>query len=102
MTATTIQKDMIASVHYRGTLTDNGEEFDSSKGSDPLQFLVGGGQMIPGFEKALMGALVGDKKTFSLEADEAYGPKDPNELNVELEEIDFQECLNNIQSGHSY
>ena len=78
MTSATIQKDMVASVHYRGTLTDNGEEFDSSKGSDPLQFLVGGGQMIPGFEKALMGTIVGDKKTFSLEADEAYGPKDPN------------------------
>jgi len=78
MTALTIQKDRVASVHYRGTFTDNGEEFDSSKGSDPLQFLVGSGQMIPGFEKALLGAAMGDKKTFSLEADEAYGPKDPN------------------------
>ncbi len=77
MTLSIIEKDVVASVHYRGTLTDTGEEFDSSRGGEPLSYLVGAGQMIPGFEKALMGAAVGDKKTFNLEAEEAYGPKDP-------------------------
>lgn len=78
MSDITIQKDMVASVHYRGTFTESGEEFDSSSGSEPLQFLVGSGQMIPGFEKALIGASVGETKTFSLEPEEAYGHKDPN------------------------
>ena len=73
-----VEKDMVASVHYRGTLTDNGEEFDSSLGGEPLQFLVGSGQMIPGFENAVLGAKVGDKKTVSLEPEDAYGQKDPN------------------------
>lgn len=77
MTLSTIAKDVVASVHYRGTLTDTGEEFDSSHGGDPLSYLVGAGQMIPGFEQALMGASTGDKKTFNLEAEDAYGPKDP-------------------------
>ncbi|MED5464593.1 MAG: peptidylprolyl isomerase [Myxococcota bacterium] len=77
MTLSIVEKDVVASVHYRGTLTDTGEEFDSSRGGEPLSYLVGAGQMIPGFEKALMGAAVGDKKTFNLEAEEAYGPKDP-------------------------
>ena len=51
-----IEKDMVASVHYKGTLTENGDEFDSSHGRDPLTFLVGHGQMIPGFEEEILGA----------------------------------------------
>ena len=77
MTSKKIENNMVASVHYRGTLTDTGEEFDNSHGNEPLTYLVGSGQMIPGFEKALMGVEVGEKKTFNLEADEAYGPMNP-------------------------
>ena len=46
---------MIVTVHYTGTLPDSGEVFDSSEGREPLKFIVGHQQMIPGFEIELMG-----------------------------------------------
>lgn len=61
-------------IHYTGTL-DDGTEFDSSQGRDPLEFEVGSGQVIPGFEKAVEGMTVGDSKSVRIEADEAYGPR---------------------------
>lgn len=72
----TIEKNTVATVHYRGTLTGTDSEFDSSIGSDPLSFLVGHGQMIPGFEAALMGKSAGDKVTFDIPCAEAYGEYD--------------------------
>jgi len=71
----TIEKDAVASVHYTGTLPESGEVFDSSEGRDPLTFLVGHKQMIPGFEEELMGAEKGERRTFTLEPERAYGPK---------------------------
>ena len=68
-----IEKDTIATVHYIGTLPDDGSEFDSSKGKEPLSFLVGHGQMIPGFEEEMMGATVGEKRIFTLAPERAYG-----------------------------
>ena len=62
-------------VHYTGKLT-NGEQFDSSEGREPLEFTVGAGQMIKGFDAALPGMKVGDKKTVNIPASEAYGEKD--------------------------
>jgi len=62
-------------VHYRGT-TDDGVEFDSSRGRDPLEFVVGAGQMIPGFDAAVHGMAVGDTVTVRLEPAEAYGERD--------------------------
>lgn len=59
-------------VHYRGTL-DDGSEFDSSAGSDPIVFTIGAGQVIPGFENAIEGMSTGDKKTERIEAENAYG-----------------------------
>lgn len=59
-------------VHYRGTL-DDGTEFDSSAGSDPIVFTVGAGQVIPGFENAIEGMAPGDKKTERINAENAYG-----------------------------
>jgi FKBP-type peptidyl-prolyl cis-trans isomerase 2 len=59
-------------VHYTGTL-DDGTEFDSSAGREPLEVTLGTGQVIPGFEQALEGMAVGDKKTVHIPADEAYG-----------------------------
>ncbi len=59
-------------VHYTGTLRD-GTEFDSSEGRDPLEFTVGAGQMIAGFDAAVRGMAAGDTKTFELEPAEAYG-----------------------------
>lgn len=59
-------------IHYTGTLSD-GEQFDSSAGRDPLEFEVGSGQVIPGFDTAVRDMTVGDKKTVTLPSKEAYG-----------------------------
>jgi peptidylprolyl isomerase len=67
------QGDMV-SVHYTGTLT-NGTTFDSSIGREPLSFTVGAGQMIKGFDDALPGMNVGDKKTITIAPEDAYGPR---------------------------
>ena len=61
-------------IHYTGTL-DDGSQFDSSAGRDPLEFEVGSGQVIPGFDKAVEGMAVGDSKNVRIEPDEAYGPR---------------------------
>ena len=65
------------SVHYTGTLSD-GEIFDSSQGRAPLTVKIGAGQLIAGFEAALMGMSVGENKTFTLDPDQAYGVRDEN------------------------
>jgi peptidylprolyl isomerase len=67
-------KGQCVKVHYRGTLQD-GTEFDSSDGRDPLEFTLGEGQVIPGFEQAVEGMEVGEKKTVTIPADEAYGKR---------------------------
>lgn len=59
-------------VHYTGTLK-NGEIFDSSAEKEPLEFTLGQGQLIPGFEKAVTGLEVGDSTTVNIPSDEAYG-----------------------------
>jgi len=59
-------------VHYTGKLESN-EVFDTSKDKDPLQFTVGEGQLIPGFENGVIGLKVGDKKTINIEVNQAYG-----------------------------
>lgn len=61
-------------VHYTGTLK-NGEVFDSSKGKEPLEFTIGSGQIIPGFENGIMGMKVDETKTIDIPAGEAYGEK---------------------------
>jgi peptidylprolyl isomerase len=74
-------------VHYTGKL-DDGTVFDSSKGSDPIEFTLGEGRMIPGFEAAIMGMEVGDSKTVKLASDQAYGPhRDDKMLKVDRQEI---------------
>lgn len=75
MAQTAQQGDTVA-VHYTGTL-DNGDVFDSSRQRDPLEFQVGGGQVIPGFDRAVEGLEVGESRRVRLEAGEAYGePKE--------------------------
>ncbi len=61
-------------VHYTGTL-DSGEEFDSSRGREPLGFEVGDGRMISGFDAAVRGMGVGDSITVRLEPKDAYGER---------------------------
>lgn len=61
-------------IHYTGTLHD-GTEFDSSTGRDPLEFALGSGQVIPGFDAAVTGMAVGEQKTVTIEPDDAYGQR---------------------------
>lgn len=61
-------------IHYTGTLED-GTQFDSSDGRDPLEFALGGGQVIPGFDSAVDGMTVGDSKSVTIEPDQAYGQR---------------------------
>lgn len=63
-------------VHYTGKLED-GTVFDSSQGQDPLQFAIGSGMLIPGFEQAVIGMSPGDSKTAVIPADQAYGSYHP-------------------------
>lgn len=63
----------IVSVHYSGTLAD-GTLFDSSRDGDPLRFTLGEGQVIEGFETAVLGLEPGQSKDFSVTPEEAYGP----------------------------
>ena len=60
-------------VDYTGKLED-GTVFDTSASREPLQFLIGSGQIIPGFDQAVIGMNVGDKKTVNIPSDQAYGP----------------------------
>ena len=59
-------------VHYTGTLED-GTQFDSSRGVEPLQFTLGSGQVIAGFDEAITGMVPGEKKNVTIPADRAYG-----------------------------
>lgn len=61
-------------IHYTGRLED-GTVFDSSEGREPLEFRLGEGRVIPGFEEAVEGMKPGDEKTADVPADEAYGPR---------------------------
>ncbi|HKK88347.1 MAG TPA: peptidylprolyl isomerase [Saprospiraceae bacterium] len=67
------KKNNKVKVHYTGRLT-TGEQFDSSEGRDPLEFELGAGQMIPGFDEAVEGMELNEKKTVTLSPDQAYGP----------------------------
>jgi peptidylprolyl isomerase len=60
-------------VHYTGKL-DDGTEFDSSVDDSPLEFTLGEGELIPGFEEAVLGMSPGESKTVRIASDQAYGP----------------------------
>ena len=66
-------------VHYTGTL-DDGTEFDSSVGREPLEFTLGAGQVVPGFDAAVTGMRVGERKTVTIPAADAYGDPRPELL----------------------
>ena len=101
------QKNDKVKVHYTGRLT-NGQQFDSSEGREPLEFTVGAGQMILGFDNAVEGMEVNEKKTVLLPPEEAYGPvheqlvstfdksKLPPDLNPEV----GQTLVASAQDGH--
>jgi len=74
--------DMVR-VHYTGRLAD-GTTFDSSMQREPLEFTLGAGTIIPGFEQAVLGMTPGEAKTMTISADEAYGPHYPERV-IEVE-----------------
>ncbi|MEO6490253.1 MAG: peptidylprolyl isomerase [Ferruginibacter sp.] len=69
-----VKEGDVVKVHYTGKLK-SGEQFDSSVGREPLEFTVGAGQMIKGFDAALPGMTTGDKKTINIPAEEGYGER---------------------------
>ena len=79
-------------VHYTGKL-ENGEIFDSSKDREPIAFVVGEGNLIPGFEKAVVGMEEGGSKNISIAPEEAYGER-REELVAEVNKSAFPENIN--------
>ena len=69
-----VKEGDVVRVHYTGKLI-NGEQFDSSVGREPLEFTVGAGQMIRGFDAAMPGMGLGEKKTINIAPEDAYGPR---------------------------
>jgi len=74
-----VKKGDVVRVHYTGTLTD-GSQFDSSVGRNPLEFTVGAGQMIAGFDAGVVGMVVGEKKTLQIDPDNGYGQSNPEAI----------------------
>jgi peptidylprolyl isomerase len=74
-------------VHFTGKL-ESGKIFDTSKDGKPLEFTIGAGEMMPGFEKKIIGMTMGDTKTFTVLPEEAYGSR-REELVVVVEKNHF-------------
>ncbi len=71
---TVAAKGNTVKIHYTGTL-DNGSIFDTSEGREPLEFTIGSGQVIAGFDEAVSGMAVGEKKHVKIPVHKAYGPR---------------------------
>ncbi|MCP5492055.1 MAG: peptidylprolyl isomerase [Chlamydiales bacterium] len=78
-------------VHYTGKLTD-GTVFDTSQHVEPVVFVVGSGEIIPGFEQAIIGMQAGESKTVTIPCNEAYGPK-RDDLVAEVERKDLPDDI---------
>ncbi len=75
-------------VHYTGKLTEDGTVFDSSQEREPLEFTLGEGQLIPGFEEAVIGMEEGDSTTVEIESQDAYGQR-REDLELEVSKSDL-------------
>lgn len=82
----------VVKVHYTGRLKD-GSIFDSSEGRDPLEFTVGSGQMIQGFDEGVVGMEPGEKKTLEIPSDKAYGPR-RDEMVAKVKRCNVPEDIN--------
>ncbi|NOY05243.1 MAG: peptidylprolyl isomerase [Chlorobi bacterium] len=96
-------------IHYTGR-TDDGVEFDSSAGKEPLEFTVGEGEIIPGLEKGVLDMELGEKKTITVPADDAYGmyneelriPVARELLPPDLDPFIGLELVMNMQDGSTF
>lgn len=86
-----VKKGDKVKVHYHGKLT-TGETFDSSEGRDPLEFEVGSGHVIKGFDDGVTGMEPGEKKTINIPFLEAYGPRN-QEMLIEVTKDKFPEDM---------
>ena len=86
-----VKKGDKVQVHYTGTL-QTGEMFDSSEGREPLEFTAGSGQVIPGFDNAVIGMKEGEKKTVNIPVAEAYGEKS-DEMIMDFPRTNFPEDI---------
>jgi peptidylprolyl isomerase len=87
-----VQQGDKVKVHYHGKLR-SGETFDSSNGREPLEFTVGSGQVIKGFDDGVKGMKIGDKKTVEINVENAYGEKSP-EMIIEFPKTQFPPDMN--------
>lgn len=79
-------------VHYTGKLTDDGTVFDSSEDREPLEFTLGEGQLIPGFEEAVIGMEEGDSTTVEIASEDAYGQR-REDLELEVSKSDLPDNI---------
>jgi peptidylprolyl isomerase len=104
-----VKKGDTIRVHYQGR-TAQGETFDSSEGREPLEFKVGAGMVIPGFDNGVLDMQKGDKKTIEIPVDKAYGPRDesliiefPNDrLPADLKPEEGMQLQLSNQDGQAY
>ncbi len=94
---TQVEHGKTVKVHYTGKL-DDGTVFDSSIDRDPLQFTLGEGQMIPGFEQAVVGMNLNESKTVTIPMDQAYGPHREEMVTV-IERNQIPENMQQLEVG---
>ena len=82
--STTVQDDQVVTLHY--TLIIDGEEIESTREGEPIRFIQGIGQIIPGLEEALYGMRSGEQKTVTIPPEDAYGEYDPDSIEVVKQE----------------
>jgi FKBP-type peptidyl-prolyl cis-trans isomerase 2 len=95
----TVKKNDWVSVEYTGKIVSTGELFDTNKDKKPLDFKVGLGMVIPGFDNALIDMKEGEEKEVTIKADQAYGQKNTQE--VELPKASFQDTKN-LEEGKEF
>jgi len=93
-----VKKGDTIQVHYKGTMIENGIMFDTSEGRPPLEFIVGDGMVIYGFDNGVLGMEPGEKKTLNIPHLEAYGPVN-EQLFFEFEKTHLPAEMGEPQAG---